>query len=307
MTTACSRPNCDTVGFGLSRQAIAAAGVTQGQQVTVPGTALHFTLPTIPAGQPDNATGDGQTIALHLPADATSISFVGTGTEGNQNTTGVATFSDGTTASIPIQFSDWTLGGNPNSTPAFGNIVVAKTAYRLAGTSKDSAQPFLLATVPYQIPAGKTLVSVTLPTQTGDPSTSGRIHVFAIADDGTPSPALAVTAPATQTANAGQAFAAQLGSVSGGVTDAGGYHATRAVGRRHRARRRGDLGNGGDHRVAHVRANRHVHGARHRVGRAVQHDHDAHRDRVEGSFPAVDHGVGRHRGHRDRRQRLRGR
>ena len=217
--------NCDTQGWEYSRAALATAGVTQGKRTPVPGTSLSFTLPAIPANQPDNATGNGHTIALNLPADAKTISFIGAGTEGNQNTSAMATFSDGSTAGIGIQMSDWTLGGNPNGTPAYGNIVVAKAAYRLHGTDRDSAQPFLFATAPYQIPDGKTLVSVTLPTQTGDPGTAGRIHVFAIADDGTPRPALASTAPADQTATAGQALTAQLGSVTGGVTDAGGYHA----------------------------------------------------------------------------------
>ncbi|WP_405581728.1 GH92 family glycosyl hydrolase [Streptomyces sp. NBC_01190] len=217
--------NCDSVGYGYSRTALAAAGVTPGEQTQVPGTSLHFTVPATDAGQPDDATGNGRTIALYLPADAKSVSFVGTGTEGNQNTTGTATFGDGSTADIPIQFSDWTLGGNANGTPSFGNIVVAKSAYRLQGASKDSAQPFLFATTPYQIPAGKTLVSVTLPTQTGDPGTAGRIHVFAIADDGTPAAALTATAPEDQTATAGRALSADLGSVSGGVTDQAGYQA----------------------------------------------------------------------------------
>jgi predicted alpha-1,2-mannosidase len=217
--------NCDTQGWEYSRAALAAAGVTQGTRTAVPGTALSFTLPAIPAGQPDNATGNGRTIALHLPADAKNISVVGTGTEGNQDTTGTATFSDGSTASIPIQFSDWTLGGNANGTPSYGDIVVAKSAYRLHGADQDSAVPFLFATAPYQIPAGKTLVSVTLPTQTGDPGTAGRIHVFAVADDGTPSAPLALAAPKHQSATAGQALTAQLGSVTGGVTDSTGYHA----------------------------------------------------------------------------------
>jgi hypothetical protein len=192
----------------------------------VPGTGLSFTLPVVPANQPDNATGNGHTIALGLAADAKTISFVGTGTEGNQNTTGTATFSDGSTVGIPMQFSDWALGGNADGTPSYGNIVVAKSAYRLHGTEKDSTVPFLFATAPYQIPAGKTLVSVTLPTQTGDPGTAGRIHVFAVADDGTPRAALAVTAPKDQTAAAGQAITAQLGTVTGGVADSAGYRAS---------------------------------------------------------------------------------
>nr|WTB29861.1 GH92 family glycosyl hydrolase [Streptomyces sp. NBC_00830] len=217
--------NCDSKSWAYSRAALAAAGVTQGQEHEVPGTALHFTLPAASAGQPDSATGNGSAIALNLPADAKNISFIGAGTQGNQNTTGTATFSDGSTAAIPIQMSDWTLGGNANGTPSYGNIVVAKSAYRLLGTSKDGAQPFLLATAPYQIPAGKTLVSVTLPTQTGDPGSAGRIHLFAIAHDGTPDAALATTAPKDQTATPGKVFSANLGSVTGGVTGSTGYQA----------------------------------------------------------------------------------
>ncbi|MFI6260019.1 GH92 family glycosyl hydrolase [Micromonospora zamorensis] len=217
--------DCDAKSWAYSRAALAAGGATQGQRQQVPGTALQFTLPVIPAGQPDNATGNGATVLLDLPEDAKSISFIGAGTQGNQSTTGTANFSDGSTASIPIQMSDWTLGGNANGTPSYGNIVVARTAYRLNGTSRDGAQPFLFATAPYQIPAGKTLVSVTLPTQTGDPRTAGRIHVFAVANDGTPAPALATVAPKDQTANAGQALAANLGSVTGGVPGTTGYRA----------------------------------------------------------------------------------
>ncbi|MEW2429585.1 PKD domain-containing protein [Micromonospora sp. NPDC047644] len=217
--------DCDAKSWAYSRAALAAGGATQGQGQQVPGTALRFTLPVIPAGQPDNATGNGATVVLDLPQDATSISFIGAGTQGNQSTTGTATFSDGSTASIPIQLSDWTLGGNANGTPSYGNIIVTRTAYRLQGTSRDAAQPFLFATAPYQIPAGKTLVSVTLPTQTGDPRSAGRIHVFAVANDGTPAPALTTAAPKSQTATAGQALAANLGAVTGGVPGTTGYRA----------------------------------------------------------------------------------
>jgi len=49
--------------------------------------------------------------------------------------------------------------------------------------------------------------------------------VFAIADDGTPRAELALTAAKNQTATAGSELSADLGSVTGGVTDATGYHA----------------------------------------------------------------------------------
>ncbi|MCO8271665.1 GH92 family glycosyl hydrolase [Actinoplanes sp. TRM 88003] len=209
--------DCDAKSWAYSRQALATAGVTPGQPVDVPGTALKFTLPVVPAGQPDNATGSGQTIKLDLPSDVRTISFIGAGTQGNQSTNGTARFSDGSTATIPIQLSDWTLGGNPNGTPSYGNVVVARTPYRLLGTNRDSAQPFLFATAPYEIPAGKTLTAVTLPAQSGDPASAGRIHVFAVADDGTPRPPLELTAGADRTATAGQEATVALGSSAAGV------------------------------------------------------------------------------------------
>ena len=49
--------NCDAKSWAYSRAALAAAGVTQGQQHDVPGTALHFTLPTI---QPEAGRRDRQ-------------------------------------------------------------------------------------------------------------------------------------------------------------------------------------------------------------------------------------------------------
>nr|WP_221380358.1 GH92 family glycosyl hydrolase [Actinoplanes polyasparticus] len=207
--------NCDAKSWAYSRAALATAGVSPGEPVPVPGTALRFTLPVVPAGQPDNATGNGQTIALDLPSDTRSISLVGAGTQGNQSTTGTARFSDGSTAPLPIQLSDWTLGGNPDGTPSYGNVIVAKTPYRLLGTNRDNARPFLFATAPYQIPAGKTLVAVTLPAQSGDPASAGRIHVFAVADDGTPRPPLELTAGPARTGTAGQELPAQLGSAPG--------------------------------------------------------------------------------------------
>jgi predicted alpha-1,2-mannosidase len=201
--------DCDGGGFAYSRTALSTAGVVQGQQDDVPGTGLRFTLPATGAGQPDDATGNGKTIAPNLAADATHLSFIGAGTEGNQDTTATVTFTDGTTTTTPIQFSDWTLGGNANGTPAFGNIVVAKSAYRLHSGAQDADVPFLFSTVPFAIPAGKQVASVTLPS-------SGAIHLFAIADDGTPAAPLTLSAPANQAATAGAAFTADLGTVAGG-------------------------------------------------------------------------------------------
>lgn len=212
--------NCDSVGYSFSRQALSTAGVVQGTEssVLIGGKNLKFTLPEVPAGAPDNAMGSGLNIKLTLSKEATVLSFIGTGTQGNQDTAGTATFTDGSSAPLPMQFSDWTLGANPNAVPAFGNTVVAKSPYRLAGSNKDSAIPFLFATAPYQIPPGKTVASVTLPKQAGA-ERDGRIHIFAIATDGSivPPPALQISPAADLQAEAGSSLEAALGTVAGGA------------------------------------------------------------------------------------------
>jgi predicted alpha-1,2-mannosidase len=209
---------CDGDRAGLSREAITAAGGVPGKLVTVPGTDLRYSIPAIPAGEKDNATGAGQTLDVTLAPGATKLSLIGTATQKDQDTVGTVRFSDGTSASYPIQYGDW-------CGPAkFGNVVALETGYRLNGTGTDSCHAKLFATAPLPIPAGKTVTGVTLPTQTGDPGTAGRIHVFAVADNGA---ALTVEPGPDTTTTAGTATTVALGAVSGGVPVPGdqGYRA----------------------------------------------------------------------------------
>ncbi len=215
--------DCDSGGYSYSRQALAAAGVTQGESVDVAGSAvngssLHFTLPAVAAGHPDNAKGDGQTIPIRLPADAKRIAFVGTGTEGDQKATATLTYSDGSTQSVPMNFPDWTLGGG-GQVPA-GFTSVAATAYRLNGGAQDPARPYLFAAPAITLAPGKTLTGVVMPKQPGTEKDQGRVHVFAIADDGTPAAAMKVTVAAVSKATTGVSTTVSLGKVTGGAPGA---------------------------------------------------------------------------------------
>ena len=173
-------------------------------------------MPGIPVGQKDNATGAGQTLPVTLAPGATQLSLIGTATQKNQDTTATVRFTDGSTTSYKVQYGDWC------GSPQFGNVVALEMAYRLNGTGTDSCRAKLFATAPLTVPAGKTVESITLPTQTGDPKSAGRIHVFAVADNGS---ALGVTAADDATATAGQATDVTLGTAKGGVPAAGGYTA----------------------------------------------------------------------------------
>ncbi|POX60698.1 alpha-mannosidase [Streptomyces sp. Ru62] len=160
----------DGGGWSYSRQALAAAGLAPGKQGTVGG--LAFTWPASPAGRPDNASASGQTVQLASPAGA--LSFIGSAVNGNQQTKATVTYTDGTTDTVDLSFTDWTVGGGGGSVQ-YGNEVVAKTAYRnVAGADKDPVATYVFATKPYRAPAGKQIKSVTLPRNTD-------LHVFTLA------------------------------------------------------------------------------------------------------------------------------
>ena len=219
--------NCDSKNWAFNRTLLANSGFVQGTTIKVPNTALSFDLPTVAPGKPDSATGNGQKIHLDLGTGATSLSVIGTGTQTAQHTNGTLAFSDGTTATLPIDFGDWVGAA---SAPISGGIVVGTSAGRLSGASGSDGQTAgIFSTAPFMIPAGKTVTSLTLPTQTGDPGSAGRIHVFAIASDGlrTASSALTATGSPVGTQNVGKEFVATVATASGGSPATAGAYTAR--------------------------------------------------------------------------------
>ncbi|MFF8863038.1 GH92 family glycosyl hydrolase [Streptomyces sp. NPDC015139] len=160
----------DGGGWSYSRQALEAAGLTPGGKGTAGG--LGFTWPDSPAGRPDNASAAGQT--LEPTGAATSLSFIGSAVNGNQRGEATVTYDDGTTGTVDLSFTDWTVGGG-GGTVQYGNEVVAKAAYRnVAGADKDPVATYVFATRPFTAPDGRTIRSVRLPQNTD-------LHVFTLA------------------------------------------------------------------------------------------------------------------------------
>ncbi|WP_328874375.1 GH92 family glycosyl hydrolase [Streptomyces sp. NBC_00287] len=160
----------DGGGWSYSRQALSAAGLNPGAQGTVNG--LSFTWPDSPSGRPDNATANGQSI--QLPGNSGQLSFVGSAVNGSRQSEATVTYTDGTTDTIPLGFTDWTIGGGSGSIQ-YGNEVVARTAYRnVAGADRDPVATYVFATRPFTAPEGKTIASVRLPRD-------GNLHVFTLA------------------------------------------------------------------------------------------------------------------------------
>ncbi|MGW1034002.1 GH92 family glycosyl hydrolase [Streptomyces antibioticus] len=160
----------DGGGWSYSRQALEAAGLTPGGHGTVEG--LTFTWPASPNGRPDNIAAGDQ--SLDLPPATTKLSFVGSAVNGNQRGTATVTYSDGTTGTVDLSFTDWTVGGG-GGTVQFGNTVVARSAYRnVAGADKDPVATYVFATAPFTAPTGKTIIGVKLPR-------NADLHVFTLA------------------------------------------------------------------------------------------------------------------------------
>src|SRR5699024_6135289 len=120
--------SCDGQGYSYFRDKLADNGFTQGETLDVPDTDLSYDLPDIPAGEPDNATNEGQTFSVDLGDDATQISVIGTANENAPDLAGTLTFDDGSEQQIPIQFGDWV---GPANDPAFDNIQVGLSEGRL--------------------------------------------------------------------------------------------------------------------------------------------------------------------------------
>jgi hypothetical protein len=162
----------DGGGRSLSQQALAAAGITSGGTVTHDG--LTFTWPTTGKGAADNIVAGGQSI--RLGASGTTLGFLGTANNGTASGTGTIAYTDGTTQSFSLAFSDWW-----DNAPAAGGDTLVKLPYlNQNGGKVDQPVSVYGATVPLQ--AGKTVDYLTLPNiSQGTGNNQTAMHIFAIA------------------------------------------------------------------------------------------------------------------------------
>jgi hypothetical protein len=167
--------NFDADGYAYSAQALSAAGVGPGSQVTASG--MTFAWPNVSAGAADNYQANGQTVVVSGSGGSGSIAFLGAATNGPSTGTATVNFTDGTSQSVTLSFSDWTLNGGSASVQA-GNTVAITTPYRdTTSGGRDTVATTVFATSAISLPSGKTVASVTLPASTNQ----GALHVFAIA------------------------------------------------------------------------------------------------------------------------------
>ncbi len=163
----------DGDGYSYSAQALAAQGLTPGGTKTVNG--LAYTWPNVPSAQQDNIQAAGQTIPVAAGAPATKIGVIGSATQGNTQTNVVVHYTDGTSQTVTLGLSDWTLGAGTTK-PAFGNTVVAATPYRDTTTGTNQTVTTYIFEADAALSGGKPVASVTLQA----PPAGGGFHVFAL-------------------------------------------------------------------------------------------------------------------------------
>jgi hypothetical protein len=164
--------NYDGDGNSYSIEALAADGINAGQPITSNG--ITFTWPTSYSVIPDNYQAAGQTIPVIPVANATTLAFLGSATNGPSQGTATITYTDGTTQTFTLDLSDWSLNGGTKS-PDAGNVAVATTTYVNTPSGQANSTHYLFYTGT-SLQTGKTVLSVTLPTTVS----AGQLHIFAV-------------------------------------------------------------------------------------------------------------------------------
>ena len=165
--------NLDGVGFSLSADALAAAGVTPGGSLTSDG--ITFTWPNAPACQFDNVLAAGQEILLPPHAGVAKVGFLVTSTNGDSSGPVTITYTDGTTTSAVLNVSDWASG------PTAPEITAVSTPYRNSVDGGSQGLTVSVFEISVPVDSAKTVASVTLPfiTPTVANGETG-MHVFGI-------------------------------------------------------------------------------------------------------------------------------
>ena len=107
--------NFDGGGQSYSAQTLQSDGLTPGATVNHDG--LTFIWPNVAPGVPDNVVAGGQTI--EVSGSGKTLGLLGTGDYGTATGTGTISYTDGSTQSFTLSFSDWYA----NSPQPGGNVL----------------------------------------------------------------------------------------------------------------------------------------------------------------------------------------
>jgi predicted alpha-1,2-mannosidase len=164
--------NFDGLGYSYSAKTLADDGFTPGATVTVDG--LKYTWPNATGCDADNILASGQTILVNGASGAGKLGLLGGSGNGTTQGPVTITYTDGTTSTAQLTFTDWA------QSPSGGNVVAATMPYRNArdGSSQSITMYVFAAEIPLN--SSKTVKSVTLPNVTDDVNSGASMHVFTL-------------------------------------------------------------------------------------------------------------------------------
>jgi hypothetical protein len=113
-------------------------------------------------------------IAVPPVAGATELGIVGSASNGPSSGTMTITYTDGTTQTATLGFSDWT-----SSSPSFGNGTAASMTYRNSSSGTSQVLGTKVFTTSIALEPGKTVASVAMP----GGANQGELHIFALGTD----------------------------------------------------------------------------------------------------------------------------
>lgn len=154
-TAGCFDSSCNS----FSSDALAAAGVVAGGSITVGGQTFTNWVGG-GAGQPDSIIAQGQSIS-YSAVGRSYIGFLGASNGGDVSGTLTLNYSDGTSSTLSLGFPDW-QSVNPS---AFGDTTAVVTTHANTQTKAQASGTHLISHAKFALPAGKSVVSITLPNQ----------------------------------------------------------------------------------------------------------------------------------------------
>ncbi|MEV6103476.1 Tat pathway signal sequence domain protein [Streptomyces sp. NPDC051940] len=141
------------------------------EEMPPPGPLTHeglsFTFPSYADGQPNNVTGQGQTLAVPAGRYA-KVRLLGAASSGTVTSTLTATYADGSTASVPFVLADW------GQAPGAGATEVLRCTHRHGAGGTNSLRVGIFE-VQAPLDPARELRSLTLPVHTRP-----QIHLFGL-------------------------------------------------------------------------------------------------------------------------------
>jgi polyvinyl alcohol dehydrogenase (cytochrome) len=120
----------------------------------------------------DNWVSAGQVLPLAAPSSGTTLGILGAASNGQASGTAKVTYTDSSTQTFTLTFSDWTLHHNTSKLTS-ADTIVAAMPYRNTRTGHHIETVYLFYTS-VTLNSSKTVASLTLPSAV----TGGQLHVF---------------------------------------------------------------------------------------------------------------------------------